>query len=329
MSLTGLVRARRALSQAGVDEGLRLERVPHTLNEVWYAGPYVLRISASPVSRRLEHEANVASVLPGEVLYPRVVGHGRGPVGEWLLLRRAPGQPLSRTWGEMSDSERRRAVSQLACAMRALHSVVLPQTGPSAIRPPFLDRNTLECPHQLPPARTLELVEQATRLPYVDAAMLANAADIVRTGALALNGDHAATMLVHGDLHFENVLWDGRQISALLDFEWARPGPPDLDLDVLLRFCAEPGVNVAADYEQQLRRRDYRELPIWLRESYPELFAHPRLNERLALYSLAYDLRELLLRPPRGPIDQLPTHHPYNRIRRLVEMRRAAHSNLW
>ena len=76
-------------------------------------------------------------------------------------------------------------------------------------------------------------------------------------------------------------------------------------------------------------RRDYRELPVWLRESYPELFAHPRLNERLALYSLAYDLRELLLRPPRRPIDQLPTHHPYNRIRRLVEMRRAAHSNLW
>ena len=121
---------------------MALERVPHTLNEVWYAGPYVLRISASPVSRRLEHEANVAAVLPIEVLYPHVVGHGRGPVGEWLLLRRAPGRPLSRTWGEMSDSERRRAVSQLADAMRALHSVVLPQDGPSAIRPPFLDRNS-------------------------------------------------------------------------------------------------------------------------------------------------------------------------------------------
>ena len=106
MSLTGLVRARRALRQAGVDDRMALERVPHTLNEVWYAGPYVLRISASPVSRRLEHEANVAAVLPIEVLYPHVVGHGRGPVGEWLLLRRAPGRPLSRTWGEMSDSER-------------------------------------------------------------------------------------------------------------------------------------------------------------------------------------------------------------------------------
>ena len=329
MSLTGLVRARRALSQAGVDEGLPLERVPHTLNEVWYAGHYVLRISPSPVSRRLEHEATVASVLPSEVLYPHVLGHGRGPLGEWLLLQRVPGRPLSRTWPEMTENERRRAVTQLADAMRALHSVVLPQDGPGAIKPPFLAHDTLECPHQLPPARTLQLVEQAIQLPHVDSAVLAHAAEIIRAGELALEDDLAAPTLVHGDLHLENVLWDGGQISALLDFEWARPGPPDLDLDVLLRFCAEPGVNVASDYEQQIRRRDYRDVPIWLRASYPELFAHPRLNDRLALYSLAYDLRELLLRPPRHPIEQLPMHHPYNRIRRLVELRRAAHSNLW
>jgi hygromycin-B 7''-O-kinase len=329
VSLTGLVRARRALRQAGLDEGLRLERVPHTLNEVWYAGPYVLRITPSPTSRRLEHEVNVAGVLPNEVLYPHVLGHGRGPLGEWLLLQRVPGQPLSRTWPGMTDNERRRAVTQLADAMRALHSVVLPQEGPDAIRPPFLARDTLECPHQLPPARTLQLVEQAAALPHVDAAVLAHATEIIQAGALALNGDYDAPTLVHGDLHFENVLWDGAQISALLDFEWARPGPPDLDLDVLLRFCAEPAVNVASDYEQQLQRRDYREVPVWLRASYPELFAHPRLTERLALYSLAYDLRELLLRPPRRPFDQLPMHHPYNRIRRLVELRRAAHSNLW
>jgi aminoglycoside phosphotransferase (APT) family kinase protein len=324
MSLTGLVRARRALRHAGVDEGLALERVPHTLNEVWYAGPFVLRISASPVSHRLEHEASVAGVLPREVRYPPVLGHGRGPFGEWLLLRRAPGQPLSRTWSVMTDEERRRAVGQLADAMRALHAVVLPPT----ITPPFLSIDTLECPHQLPPARTLQLVEQATQLPLVDRSVLAQAADIVHVGARALEDDDTRT-LVHGDLHFENVLWDGRQISALLDFEWARPGPPDLDLDVLLRFCAEPGVNVAADYQQQLRRRDYRDVPVWLRAAYPELFSHPQLSERLALYSLAYDLRELLLRPPRRPVAELPTHHPYNRIRRLVEMRRAAHSNLW
>jgi aminoglycoside phosphotransferase (APT) family kinase protein len=329
MSLTGLVRARRALSQAGLDEGMPLERVPHTLNEVWYAGHYVLRVTPSPMSRRLEHEAAVARVLPPEVLYPTVVSHGRGPLGEWLLLRRVPGQPLSRTWPEMSDAERRRAVSQVADALRALHSVVLPQDGPAAIAPPFLDHGTLECPHQLPPARTLELVDQAMALRYVDSAMLANAAEIVRIGEAALNGDHEARTLVHGDLHFENILWDGGEVSALIDFEWARPGPPDLDLDVLLRFCAEPGVNVAKDYEQQLRRRDYREVPVWLRESYPGLFAHPRLSDRLALYSLAYDLRELLLRPPRCAVEQLPMHHPYNRIRRLVEMRRAAHSNLW
>src|SRR4029079_1659491 len=107
-----------------------------------------------------EHEVNVAGVLPNEVLYPHVLGHGRGPLGEWLLLQRVPGQPLSRTWPGMTDNERRRAVTQLADAMRALHSVVWPREGRDAIKPPFLAQDSLECPHQLPPERTLQLVEQ-------------------------------------------------------------------------------------------------------------------------------------------------------------------------
>ena len=31
-----------------------------------------------------------------------------------------------------------------------------------------------------------------------------------------------ATTLIHGDLHFQNVLWDGRNVTALLDLEFAR-----------------------------------------------------------------------------------------------------------
>ena len=35
-----------------------------------------------------------------------------------------------------------------------------------------------------------------------------------------------SVQLVHGDLHFENVLWDNGHISAVLDLEWARPEAP-------------------------------------------------------------------------------------------------------
>ena len=103
---------------------------------------------------------------------------------------------------------------------------------------------------------------------------------------------------MHGDLTFENVLWDGHVVTALLDFEWSRQAPADVDLDVFLRFACFPYLHVAEDYEAETRAIDYAEVPFWLAEDYPELFGFPHEFDRLRLYSIAYDVRELLAFPP-------------------------------
>ena len=36
-------------------------------------------------------------------------------------------------------------------------------------------------------------------------------------------------VVVHGDASFANVLWHRGRLVALLDLEWARLGPPDLE----------------------------------------------------------------------------------------------------
>ncbi len=50
--------------------------------------------------------------------------------------------------------------------------------------------------------------------------------------------------LTHGDLTFENMLWDGSDLRAILDFEWSRTAPANVDLDVLLRMCCYPFLHV-------------------------------------------------------------------------------------
>ena len=55
-------------------------------------------------------------------------------------------------------------------------------------------------------------------------------------------------------------------------------------------------------------------MPYWLAEDYPELFGHPRLLDRLRLYCIAYDVRELLAFPPPTPVEQLSPHHPVHRL---------------
>ena len=319
MISTARLRARQVLRDAGVSDGGDLERAPSAVNEVWYCGPYVMRISATPGGRRLEHELEVASLLPPEVGYPEVVKYGQADFGEWLITKRVPGRVLSRAWPTMREDPRREAVHQLGRALEAVHQVV-PGTGEGALHPPFLGEDSLECPHQLPVPRLLRLIGRAQSLPFVDKKMLEALAARVERDGTALD-DVGEPHLIHGDLHFENVLWDGARITAVLDFEWARPAPVDLDLDVLLRFCADPSLNVGDDYRDQTRKEDYRPVPGWLKDAYPALFAHPRLNDRLFVYCVSYDVRALLVDPPRRPVEQLTPLHPHNRLRLLLDGR--------
>ena len=166
-------------------------------------------------------------------------------------------------------------------------------------------------------ARLLAAIDRAMALPNVDVGILREVSIHVRTHAHVLDPFDADT-IVHGDLTFENVLYDGEQITALLDFEFARPGVPDLDLDVLLRFVALPELHVAPDYVCATRAEDYAEVPFWLAEDYPTLFGHPHQFDRVRLYSLAWDVRELLNFPPTEPLRDLHRHHPLRRITHVL-----------
>lgn len=307
------LRATAALAEAGLS-GLPIERVASNANEVWFAGPYVLRVCPVPDGWQLSNEAHIAAHLPAGVPHPTIVASGRTSYGEWLLLERLEGEVLSRAWLTMREKARTEAMRQLGEALRALHATPLDE-----ITDPFGDEDTLESPHQLPPSRVLQLLRRADDIPAVDRRLLDAARTLVFQYRDAVD-DGQPEVLVHGDLHFENVLWDGERVTGLLDLEWSRPGPADLDLDILLRYCADPTDSRPVD-GMAATAADLRSVPRLLRDAYPELFAHPRLNDRLAVYCLAYDVRDLLLNRPHGREDDLPVSHPVRRIRRLVEGR--------
>jgi Ser/Thr protein kinase RdoA (MazF antagonist) len=142
----------------------------------------------------------------------------------------------------------------------------------------------------------------------------------VRTSASTIE-PFDATTLIHGDLTFENVLWDGDAVTAIIDFEWARPAPRDLELDVLLRFCAYPFLHVADDYEAQTKAEAYEDVPSWLAEDYPQLFTARDLRDRLRIYAIAFEIRQLLMLPPSAPARELSPRHPLPRLLQLLTHR--------
>jgi aminoglycoside phosphotransferase (APT) family kinase protein len=314
--VTALLRAHQVVRAAfphGVpgSEPKQLSRVTNALNEVWRYGPYIVRINPHPGATRLQREARLLYNLPAEVRSPRPVAAGPAPFGEWMVATLLPGTEMSRAWHGLARAERRRSIKELARCLQALHSVV----APGAAAPGGDD----DCPHPLPLSRIASYLARARRVPGVDQGVLNAASEKLRAAADALDED--PTTLVHGDLHLENVLTEGGGVSGLLDFEWCRAGPPDLDLDILLHSLADPALHVESGDGFALERRDFDEVVGWLRSAYPGLFAHPRLPERVWVYRLAFELRSLLLAAPTRGDAALPPHHPYQRVVRLVEGR--------
>ncbi len=149
----------------------------------------------------------------------------------------------------------------------------------------------------LPIDRALRLVEPATRLDNVDQrSIMKLAEELERLRSIDPLSDPTEGVVIHGDAHLENVIWDGKRLVALLDFEWARLGPPDLELQPILVF----------DDAASLIRS--------IVDAYPDVAAHSQFVNRLWLYDLSATLRDLLVKAPLPATNDLPLWHPKRRL---------------
>lgn len=310
-SILAEARARQALRSSQLPYKGRLERASSTRNEIYLTDHHVVRVNRV-LSQRLRREARLYHHLPDEPWAPQLAAAG-GADHDFLIVQRKPGRPLAHWWPDLRPDQRRRAVHQLAGCLRAIHQMPTPpDLEPLAATPQLIDSRRSPV--------TLALLEGLDRLganPNADPGIISLAREQVVAYAAALE-PYDQSHLIHGDLTFENVLYDGHAISAVVDFEWCRGAPPDLDLDVLLRCCAYPEAHVAVEHTGRTRAADYAEVIHWLTEAYPTLFQQTNLAQRLSLYSLAFDVREALEEPVPANRSLVPLLHPYNRLVRHV-----------
>ncbi|MGE0307064.1 MAG: phosphotransferase family protein [Acidimicrobiia bacterium] len=311
---TALLRVRQVLQLAGLPTDTRVSRVESARNEVWLTDQHVVRIASSVSAQRLTHEAQVVGMLPADVPHPGILASGRAGFGEWSVLPRIHSAPLAHLWPDLNDAQRFGAVLSIARALRAIHSI-----DASSLHPPFLSPGSLECSHQLPVPRLMNVLDRLRGDKRIDRGLLTSA-ELLALRADDVLGPMPST-LVHGDFHLENVLFGQGFVRAVVDFEFARASWPEIDLEVLLRFCDEPQLHVSSNDARRMHRDDFKPVVTWLREGYPELFEHPKLVERVNLCSLSYDLRDLVMFPPDRPAKDLPPFHPINRLARLLDGR--------
>ncbi len=278
------LQARRALERVGADPAAPLTPIASVNNRVWITDEFVVRVNTTG-SLRLGREASIVPKLPPEVPHAEYLGSGiSGNEYEWYVARRVAGQPLSRSWPSMSDADRERAMASLARSLRALHNTPAPAG---------LDRgNAL----QLVGQGSNRLREAARHARATNRLSPAESAEIdlfLDSFVPSLDAHPTSDNLIHGDLVFENIMWDGKVLS-LLDFEFSRAAPPTLELDVVLRYCGYPQLHSPPGVSNGLTPSQFRDVPRLIATYYPELFDGDLVFERLCVYAMGFELRLLL-----------------------------------
>jgi aminoglycoside phosphotransferase (APT) family kinase protein len=299
------------LAAVAIDAGLVVDNallLESDSNDAWRIDDAVVRVCWRGDPTRLRREALVLQSLPETVPHPELLGVGTSSGLTWTLTRWVSGELASGAWRTMRPSERDRLLEDLANAFHSLHEWSPPPEVAAAIEQRSPARTFDEVVGQdvnpLPVDRALRLVEPAKASPHVDAAMVDRLAERMMELRTIDPLSEPGHRVVHSDAHLGTVLTTGGRLSCLLDFEWVRVGPRDLELQTFLRTdeAGHPGLAI-----NSLGRR------------YSELVSHARLVERLWLYDLAFVLRHLVVWPARRSASDLPPFHPIRRLPLIVE----------
>ena len=290
--------------------GARL--VPSNNNDVWLLDAGYLRVAWRGDRSRLAREARLLGRLRGVVPVPEVLDAGGDDRLSWSLTTSMPGTTYEQLCARPASGSLRDLAREVAALLRDLHSWPVPADVAEMLRRPGEDPDPLRragAELVLPPSVALELIPLTGQLPFVDRGVLDAAAERLTELANLLTKP-PGEVLLHGDFYLGNVLVQDGRVSALIDFEFARLGPPDLELISVVR---------ALDAE---RRLGIQRPPLlaWLAADYPDLFSAPDLDKRLWLYALAYTIRHIIFWPPDRPeAGGLDVSHPLHTLRRLVD----------
>ncbi len=309
------------VAAAGLDLVGGPELMTSHSNDTWYvrstsAGEAVLRVCWIGDRERMLREAAVGRALPREVGYPEVLASGaltvEGEPVTWMISRRLAGQ---RRCGRSGPSWTSGSATARCARWRDRCGPCTPGARP---RPWLLDwvhpprassRQTIigSTILPLPLDRVRHLVAPAADRAGEHRAVVEESWGwLVDHADLLPRLDDPADAVTHGDLHLDNIWWDGERVTGLLDLEWVRRGPAWIDL-VSVRDNALAGDEFSEPHQRLLDT---------LRAEVPGLEA-PDLVRRLTVVELAFQLRQILVWPPPGPDPAVD--HPIRLLGRLLD----------
>lgn len=208
----------------------------------------------------------------------------------FIVYKKISGKTLLDRWGALSSKARRSVVERIAGYLRIIN-----QTPYAEYADMFnIDTKRKWAKMELDRIENRIRVAKGKKLFSIGEVELLQRYVYVRAEAL----EASRMALTYYDPHFDNFMLNERdEICAMLDFERTEWLSVDYMLDMICRITIDPGTYASESDKALVCQEDYGKVREWFHEAYPEVFDFPKLEERLELYALDYELHTLLKFP--------------------------------
>ena len=194
------------------------------------------------------------------------------------ILEKIKGVSLYNVWHTYTEKEREDIIRQICNAMKGMHSVKgKPYDWTKYIKNKFNKIYSEVKKFNIFNEEEQKLLEKA----YDDFDKYLDSNEFV---------------LVHNDLHFDNIFVDNEKIK-ILDFERSMYAPRDFELDIFYRMIRKPWKFASEETEKYTDKEQYSNIISYVKKYYSELFNVPNLDERLEIYDIVYYLVQLVEYP--------------------------------
>lgn len=194
------------------------------------------------------------------------------------VLEKIEGVTVYDIWHTLSEEQREDIIRQLCDAMKQFHSN-------KGIVDNWIDSNKSLFMSYFNKAKELNLLT-SDEIELLDKASL-------KFDELFKTDEY---VLVHNDLHFDNVFYNDRCIK-LIDFERSMYAPREYELGILYRMVRFPWKFASEENEKYTKKKDYENIMSYIEKYYPELIHIDDLYKKLAAYDMIYYLRPYVNNP--------------------------------
>lgn len=242
---------------------------------------YVLKIEGKGEHEILKPAPLItAQLISKGAKVPKILDFDTVEDNRYILMEKIAGNNLSYDWMSFSEKQKEKLIEQLAEQLKIWHSISFDEYCiPIVGYKPF---KNLQSSIERLMLKKIKILDKE-KLPKDFLPSIEILENFYHSHITELN-ETGTAVLVHQDIHLENIFCQGDIITGIIDLDWVSQAPRDYELWKIMDVFYQPKYTVEKKLHEFYGNYQMTKELKWLKKYYPELFETKNLANRIRLY---------------------------------------------